>query len=157
MAELPHPQVILTYTSISCGISELKTASVEISSQRENVAKVEKMLLNLEREFQSDRFNNLIVAVSELVLNAIVHGNKEDPARLVKVTVSYDDSEMTVKVLDEGGGFDVSKIPDPTLTGNVFKTSGRGLYIVKQLVDNLECFMTPEGSVCILTLRKSVS
>jgi serine/threonine-protein kinase RsbW len=132
----------------------LKSVSVEISSRRENVSKVEEMLLSLADDFNSDKFHNLMVAATELVLNAIVHGNKEDPERFVKVTAEFDNEKIVVKILDEGGGFELNEIPDPTLTGNVLKNSGRGLYIVKKLVDEFECVTTPAGALCTLTIKK---
>lgn len=135
-------------------ISRLKSVSVKISSRRENVSKVEKMLLNLADDFDRDKFQNLIVAATELVLNAIVHGNKEDPERFVKVTAEFDDKKIVVKILDEGGGFELNEIPDPTLTGNVLKNSGRGLYIVKRLVDEFECVTTPVGQLCTLMIKR---
>jgi len=132
----------------------LKTVSVDISSKRENISKVEEMLIALAADFPEDKFHNLLVAVSELVLNAIVHGNKEDPTRLVKVTAEYNDEKIVVKILDQGGEFKLDKIPDPTLTGNVLKNSGRGLYIVKNLVDSFECLTTPVGTLCTLMIKK---
>src|SRR5437667_3645617 len=142
--------------SISCGIFEMKSLSVEIESSRKNIPKVEELLAKANADFnvEEQRFRKLLIAVSELVLNAIVHGNKESSVKKVKVTAEYDDEKMIVKVLDEGAGFDVTQIPDPTSAENIRKESGRGIYIVKQLIDRVEYKKTPEGFLIILTVFK---
>ena len=134
----------------------MKSLSVEIESSRKNIPKVEELLAKANADFnvEEQRFHKLLIAVSELVLNAIVHGNKESSVKKVKVTAEYDDEKMIVKVLDEGAGFDVTQIPDPTSAENIRKESGRGIYIVKQLIDRVEYKKTPEGFLIILTVFK---
>ncbi len=134
----------------------MKSLSVEIESSRKNISHVEQMLheVNIEFKMNDEKFRNLLTAVSELVLNAIIHGNKEVSSRKIKVSADYDDKELIVRVLDEGFGFDIEKIPDPTLPENIQNSSGRGLYIVKQLVDKFEYKKTPEGALIILNVLK---
>ena len=134
----------------------MKTLSIEVASSRKKISEVEKMLRKANNEFniEEERFHKLLIAVSELVLNAIVHGNNESPVKKVKITAEYDDEKMIVKVLDEGAGFDVRQIPDPTSTENIQKKSGRGIYIVKQLTDRIEYKKTPEGFLITLTIFK---
>src|SRR6266511_107299 len=107
------------------GIFEVKSLSVEIESSRNQIPKVEALLEKANKEFHinQEKFNNLLISVSELVLNAVVHGNKENPAKKVKVIAEYDDEKMFVKVLDEGSGFDSTQINDPTSEKNVHKES----------------------------------
>lgn len=135
---------------------KLKSLSIEIESSRKYIPKVEKLLYkaNEDLHLASEKFHNLLVAVSELVLNAIIHGNKESPSKKVKVTAEYNDKKITVKILDEGFGFNIDKIPDPSSPENVYKETGRGIYIVKQLIENFEYKMTPQGSLFILTITK---
>lgn len=134
----------------------MKSLSVEIMSSKSNIPIVEKLLHEANNEFCMDeiKFRNLLIAVSELVLNAIIHGNKESPLKKVKVSAEFDDMKMIVKVLDEGFGFDINKIPDPTSSENIHKPSGRGLRIVRQLIDEFEYKKTPEGALIILTVTK---
>jgi serine/threonine-protein kinase RsbW len=128
----------------------------EIKSSRGNIKEIEKLLLSVNDEFKlpEEQFNNLMIAVTELLLNAIVHGNKLDEKKIVKFAVGYDDKTMKIKIIDEGNGFDFSKISDPTVDENLLKTSGRGMFIVKSLVDDFDYKKTDEGFEINLTIKK---
>jgi serine/threonine-protein kinase RsbW len=134
----------------------MKTISAEINSTKKNYALIESLLYKANEEFccVEDRFRNVLIAVSELVMNAIVHGNKEEESKKVRVTVEYDTDIMKIKILDEGEGFDFAKGGDAALPDDVMKESGRGLYIVKTLMDKVEFSNTGEGTEIILTLKK---
>lgn len=134
----------------------MKTLSTEIISTKKNYALIESLLYKANEEFccMEDRFRNILIAVSELVMNAIVHGNKEEESKKVRVTVEYDKDIMRIKILDEGGGFDFDKSLKAKLPDDVMKESGRGLFIVKSLIDKVETRNTGQGSEIILTMRK---
>ena len=134
----------------------MKTLSTEIISTKKNYALIESILYKANEEFccVDDRFRNILIAVSELVMNAIVHGNKEEESKKVRVTVEYDKDVMRIKILDEGGGFDFDKSLKAKLPDDVMKESGRGLYIVKSLIDEVETRNTGQGTEIILTMRK---
>lgn len=134
----------------------MKTISTEIASLKKNYALIESLLRKANEEFccQEERFRNVLIAVSELVMNAIVHGNKEQAAKKVRVTVEYDENVMKVKILDEGNGFKYGKESKPKLPEDMMKESGRGLFIVKSLVEEIDCRDTEEGTEIILTVRK---
>lgn len=134
----------------------MKTLSTEIISTKKNYALIESLLYKANEEFccMEDRFRNILIAVSELVMNAIVHGNKEEESKKVRVTVEYDKDIMRIKILDEGGGFDFDKSLKAKLPDDVMKESGRGLYIVKSLIDEVETRDTGQGTEIILTMRK---
>lgn len=95
---------------------------------------------------------NLRTALAEALGNAMVHGNGADPGRLVAIRVELRRSEIRVHVTDEGPGFDVRGQPDPTAPGNVELPAGRGLFLMRQLVDDV-MFNAQGNSVC-LTLRR---
>lgn len=134
----------------------MKTVIKEIKSSRRNIKEIEKLLLTVNEEFKlpEEQLNNVMIAVSELLLNAIVHGNKQDEKKLVKIAVGYDDKTMKISIKDEGNGFDETKMNDPTLEENILKTSGRGMFIVKSLVDDFSYKKTKEGFEIILTVKK---
>lgn len=134
----------------------MKTLSTEIISTKKNYALIESLLFKANEEFccMEDRFRNILIAVSELVMNAIVHGNKGEESKKVRVTVEYDKDIMRIKILDEGGGFDFDKSGKPKLPDDLMKESGRGLYIVKSLIDEVEFKDTGQGTEIILTMRK---
>jgi serine/threonine-protein kinase RsbW len=134
----------------------MKSVSTKIRSVRNNIFKVEGLLKQVNTEFKLNdkEFDNVLVAVSELVLNAIVHGNKEKPEKKVSVKVDYDDKTMIINVQDEGNGFDFENNPDPTLPENLLKSTGRGIFIVKSLMDNIQYKQTAKGTEFILTIKK---
>ncbi|MFA6637013.1 MAG: ATP-binding protein [Candidatus Omnitrophota bacterium] len=78
------------------------------------------------------------VAVEESLRNAMIHGNKMDPEK--KVTVEADITEKNIRVCveDEGEGFDPGSLPDPTDEENILKTSGRGVYMIRHLMDEVK-------------------
>jgi len=134
----------------------MKSIVKEISSVKNNINEVEKILTNVNNDFRlpETEFKNLIIAVSEIVMNAIVHGNKLDEKKMVRVSVDFDDKQLKITIKDEGNGFDFDKKQDPTLDENIFKSSGRGLYIVKSLIENVEYINTGKGSKVIITINK---
>jgi serine/threonine-protein kinase RsbW len=77
------------------------------------------------------------LCVSESVNNAIYHGNKQDLNKHVTIFAECKDDCLLVEVADEGTGFNYEDLPDPTLTENLRKEGGRGLFIIKNLVDQI--------------------
>ncbi|KJJ84112.1 anti-sigma regulatory factor, serine/threonine protein kinase [Candidatus Omnitrophus magneticus] len=77
------------------------------------------------------------VAFEEAVRNAMLHGNKLSDDKKVKIDVVITEQEITIKVEDQGEGYDPSLVPDPTLEENLLKESGRGVYMIKHLMDNV--------------------
>ena len=87
--------------------------------------------------YSDDSIRKMKLAVTELLANAICHGNNEDHSKKVSVGHMIDGSSIILSVLDEGEGFDPSTIPDPTLPENITRDHGRGIYIVRNYVDEL--------------------
>lgn len=81
--------------------------------------------------------SNLFIALDEAFVNAVKHGNKFDANKLVKVTAEVSNTEARFTVEDEGEGFDVSSIPDPRNPENLFKTSGRGVLFIHNIMDEV--------------------
>ena len=82
--------------------------------------------------------SNLFIALDEAFVNAVKHGNKNDPTKLLKVTAELSPREACFTVEDEGEGFDVGAIPDPCDPENLFKTSGRGVLLIHNIMDEVE-------------------
>ncbi|NWF89228.1 MAG: ATP-binding protein, partial [Ignavibacteriaceae bacterium] len=98
------------------------------------------------------RMNGLMLSVTEATTNAIIHANKCDTSKLVKINVKVEDSKVIISVKDEGVGFDPTQIPDPTEPENLLKDSGRGVYLMKFYMDELKYNVTPTGTETILVL-----
>ena len=78
------------------------------------------------------------MALDEAFVNAVKHGNKNDPTKLVRVGAELSPTEASFTVEDEGEGFDVRTIPDPCDPSNLFKSSGRGVLLIYNIMDEVE-------------------
>ena len=103
----------------------------------ENIAKRMKL-----KKSESDNF---AISVSEVVANAIIYGNKLNKDKKVKIDVYINENEITVKVKDEGTGFNPDILKNPTDPENILKETGRGLFILKNLNDKVDFNQTKEG------------
>ncbi len=81
--------------------------------------------------------SNLFVALDEAFVNAVKHGNKFDATKLVRITANISKREARFTIEDEGEGFDVNNIPDPLDPENLFKTSGRGVLFIYNIMDEV--------------------
>lgn len=86
---------------------------------------------------QPDR-SNLFIALDEAFVNAVKHGNKNNPHKLVRISAELSPKEARFSVEDEGDGFNVNEIPDPREPANLFKTSGRGVLLIYNIMDQVE-------------------
>ena len=82
--------------------------------------------------------SNLFVALDEAFVNAIKHGSRNDPTKLVRITAELSPREAIFTVEDEGDGFDVREIPDPSDPANLFKSTGRGVLLIYNIMDEVE-------------------
>jgi len=131
------------------------TYNLEIESTPNNLITVEEFVnyFAVELGLDQEKINGLLLAVTEATTNAIIHGNKNNKLKLVRISVYVNGPVLTIKIKDEGKGFDPSIVPDPTDAENLLKDSGRGLYLMKVYMDGLTYNQTPEGTEIILTLK----
>ena len=129
---------------------------LKLKSKRSAIDSIETYLNDINKSVGLDesKFLNFQIAVSEALINAIVHGNHESDSKIVKMEIQYNDNSITVKIKDEGTGFDINKLPDPTQEENLFKEHGRGIFIMKSLVDSFICNSDESGTEYILTIHK---
>ena len=128
---------------------------LEIESTPNNLITVEEFVnyFSVELGLEQEKINGLLLAVTEATTNAIIHGNKNNKLKMVRISVFVDRSVVTIKIKDEGKGFDPSIVPDPTDPENLLKDSGRGLYLMRVYMDGLTYNKTPEGTETILKLK----
>ena len=79
----------------------------------------------------------MFLAVLEATNNAVIHGNKEDETKKVRLEIKQENNKLIIVVSDEGNGFDYDNIPDPTLPENIEKPDGRGVFVIRSLADEL--------------------
>ena len=82
--------------------------------------------------------SNLFIALDEAFVNAVKHGNKYDTSKLVRIAADLSAKEARFTIEDEGEGFEVNKIPDPCDPTNLFKTSGRGVLLIYNIMDEVK-------------------
>ena len=109
----------------------------KIPSIKENVSVVESFIENIGEKIRIEEaiYGNVLVSVTEAVNNAIVHGNKEDKNKKVRLGLKQNKKSVRFIVEDEGMGFDHNNLPDPTNPKNLEKVKGRGIFLIKSLSD----------------------
>lgn len=123
--------------------SQLYLAKVDEFVER----KLKKLGLN------KDQLADVAISVTEVVNNAIVHGNKNDPQKKVILRILADDCCVTIEVEDQGQGFDPCCLPCPINDENLLKEVGRGIFIVRSLMDKVDYIFKPAGGT-IVCLKK---
>lgn len=131
-----------------------KKVSISIPSEIKNIKKVS---LGILKDLDPHRISDDIafdirLCVEEAIRNAIVHGNKSKKDLNVTVNYSICPDRIQIEVADEGAGFDHRKLPDPTASENIMRGSGRGVLIIKKLMDRVEF----RGRGNILKMTKSL-
>lgn len=112
---------------------------LEIASSLQNLIEVEKYIddISSELKLDSDVYANILVAVTEAVKNAIIHGNKLNSSLSVIITSENTDKYIIFSITDFGSGFDFLAVPDPTLPENIEKEEGRGIFLMNCLSDEV--------------------
>ena len=128
---------------------------IVISSTHSSITAAEKKLKSIldNLNLPGSQEHNLLVAASEAMNNAVVHGNKSRPGTKVFLDVDYSGRNITLEVQDEGGGFNPVDVPDPLLPENLLKPSGRGIHIMKSLMDSVNFDFTPKGTKIIMKMK----
>jgi len=133
----------------------MNTINIAIPSLPENIRVVESFIDNARERFDlnDDLYGNIMIAVTESVSNAIAHGNKKDRNKSVDLSLAFEDSTITFTIEDQGEGFDYNNLPDPTEPENIAEPSGRGIFLMKHLCD--EVHFKDEGRIVQLTFYLS--
>lgn len=116
-----------------------ETTSVErvLDSVLDSADEAERLVLDAARElgFPEDDLHKIGMAVRESIVNAVVHGNRYNAHKKVRLAVSGSRERLTVTVADEGDGFDIAALPDPLAESNLLHQSGRGIFLIRAFMD----------------------
>ncbi len=112
---------------------------LQLDSDPRNVEVIESFVQRVVEQFQlrPDAYGSMLITLTEAVNNAIIHGNGADRSKSVRIHLRKKKDHITIRVSDEGGGFDHRSLPDPTQPENVRKLGGRGVFLMQQLADDL--------------------
>ena len=94
------------------------------------------------------------MAVREAVTNAVLHGNKLDETKFAEVSLKSSPGSFEITIHDEGTGFDPGQVPDPTSKENIMKTSGRGIFFMRNFMDEVELSKDPRGGTTVRMFKK---
>ena len=100
-----------------------------------------------EAGFSSDEIDDMTISVTEAVNNAIKHGNNEDESLRVDISYTIEEDKISVEVKDQGGGFEMEGVKDPRVGENLLRDNGRGILIMKTLMDEVNVTLGEDGTV----------
>jgi serine/threonine-protein kinase RsbW len=124
-------------------------------SQQKEISHIEKFLhhISVQQNIDDGTLHRLLVSCTEAVNNAILHGNKSDPHKEVLIRCIVRKKTLTLYVRDEGLGFDPESLQDPRDEKNLLKESGRGVFLIRSLMDKVKFKKLKSGSVVEMQVR----
>ena len=134
-----------------------RSFELTIPSRLEEMRAVHEVVNQAVQEYElSDELAHWIeLTISESMINAIQHGNKADPSKQATLKISSDGQDLEIIVEDQGCGFKLDKVADPTDTANLLKPSGRGILIIRSFMDEVDLTQR-EGGGCRLRMVKRI-
>ena len=120
--------------------------TLQLPSKRESITLLENLIEEIADKYKvgEDTFANMMTCLNEVVINAIVHGNKLSADKKVIVNADVEAKRIIWTVTDEGEGFDFNNLADPTAPENLENLTGRGVFIIKHLAD--QCIFNSKGN-----------
>ncbi len=104
--------------------------------------------------FGDDDQHRIGLAVREGVANAFYYGNQEHPDKLIHVVFEVDADRFVIRITDQGKGFSLSEVPNPLAEENLLKTSGRGIFLMKAFMDELDVLRSSAGGAELVMIKK---
>lgn len=128
---------------------------LRLKSKLTEVRKVKRFIQKLAalHHFSKSRLHDVMLVITEATNNAILHGNKLDAKKHAILRCTIDGNRLLVEVHDEGSGFNPETLPDPLAEENLLKPSGRGVFLIKQLADDVRYEFSEHGT----TVRFSIT
>ena len=96
--------------------------------------------------FDVDTACNLAMVAREAAVNAVIHGNRYDPALQISATFELSPDALTIRIADSGPGLDPAQIPDPLAPENLLRTSGRGVFLMRAFMDEVHFRQSQPGA-----------
>jgi len=122
--------------------------SYRLDSTLETVDNAEQTASRVASEtgFDEDEVMQIAMAVREAAVNAVLHGNAYDPEKKVELEFERTDRDLVITIRDQGKGLDKAKIPDPLAPENLLKTSGRGIFLIRSFMDDVQINPSQTGT-----------
>jgi serine/threonine-protein kinase RsbW len=134
---------------------EASVVEVILESNLANVERAEEAARSVSARvgFDEEAEFHIEMAVHEAVINAIHHGNKEDPSKKVHIKFLVFEDGVEIHVRDEGKGFDPGTVPDPLARENILNVSGRGIFLVRKFMDEFRVEKSPAGGTEVIMVK----
>lgn len=118
----------------------MNSIKISIPSLIENIKIIESFIDNAREKFEinDDIYGNIMISVTECISNAIIHGNQSNKQKLVHLELKAEEDQLQFIIEDEGDGFEIESLPDPTAPENIEKPGGRGIFLIKNLTDEVK-------------------
>jgi serine/threonine-protein kinase RsbW len=125
-----------------------RRVSYTLDSTLETVDSAEETASRIAAEsgFDEDEVARIAMAVREAAVNAVLHGNAYDPGKKVRLDFERTGRDLVITIRDQGKGLDLSLIPDPLSPENLLKTSGRGIFLIRSFMDEVEIHPSQTGT-----------
>jgi len=138
---------------------EAETVERSLDSTLESVDYAEEITMGVAQRagFDEDDLTKIGMAVRESMVNAVVHGNRYNANKKVRFSVSKNEERLTVRISDEGEGFDYEHLPDPLAPENLFRSSGRGIFLIRSFMDEVRIRRLDPGGTEIVLVKHMVS
>ena len=132
---------------------EISGNQIKIPPNHKFLADVDNFLESILREYKTEDsvIADIAISVSELVNNAVTHGQNANNGNPVIVEINHKNNIIKVSVTDNGGGFNPDELDDPLADENLLKEVGRGLFIVRSLMDTVDIQTTEQGTTISIT------
>jgi serine/threonine-protein kinase RsbW len=119
-----------------------------LESDLAHVDSVEAKAEQLARDggFDEDTSSQIAMVAREAVINAILHGNKKDPAKHVRCSFELNEDALKICIADEGAGLDPDSVPDPLAPENILRSSGRGIFLMRAIMDEVHFHQLDPGT-----------
>jgi len=136
-----------------------ETVERSLDSTLESVDSAEELATNMAERagLEDEDLMKIGMAVRESMVNAIVHGNRYNANKKVRFSVAHTTDRFTIRIADEGEGFDVESLPDPLAPENLLRTSGRGIFLIRSFMDEFDIRRGDAGGMEVTLVKYLVS
>ena len=137
--------------------TDASVVEVVFESDLKNVEAAEEIVHRVSTSlgFDEEEQHKISMAVHESMINAIWHGNKNDPNKQVWLQFRIYDDRLEIRIRDQGTGFDLEGVPHPLEPENLLKVSGRGIFLIRSFMDDFQVNRTSAGTEVILVKRRN--
>jgi serine/threonine-protein kinase RsbW len=136
-----------------------ETVERSLDSTLESVDSAEELATNMAERagLEDEDLMKIGMAVRESMVNAVVHGNRYNANKKVRFSVAHTTDRFTIRIADEGEGFDVESLPDPLAPENLLRTSGRGIFLIRSFMDEFDIRRGDAGGMEVTLVKYLVS